>query len=147
MTCLNWLLHLYSGQTNLTVWNDTYEEEKSNASGSNSVSNLGTPGPSPSPGPGHHQQPLQHDPQHPQQRVAQLQAGVVSSVSPSKSLPLNINIPHQSSPNKFIPHTDCDEALSVQDIHQPGNITKHDWFLAAAQHCLTKRLSRMKDVS
>ena len=45
-----------------------------------------------------------------------LQAGQMSSVSPSKALPLSICVPHQASPNKFIPirNQEDDEALSLK---------------------------------
>ena len=90
-----------TGQNNLTLWNDTYEEEKSNASASNSTTNsttnLQTPG-----GQSSSNKPPGHN------RVQQLHAGQMSTVSPSKALPLNINIPHQSSPNKFLPSKNYD---------------------------------------
>ena len=103
------LLYLFSGQNNLTLWNDTYEEEKSNASAGSS-SSLATPSVSTS------SSLASSQPQPSQARVRQLQAGQMGAVSPSKALPLSISVPHQASPNKFIPIRSQadDEALSLK---------------------------------
>ena len=78
----------------MTLWNDTYEEEKvGNASSNNSSSNAKD-------GNG---KPISDQPNFPPNRVRQLQAGQLAEISPSKALPLNINIPVRASPNKFLP--------------------------------------------
>ena len=59
--------------------------------------------------------------------MKQLQAGQVSSVSPSKALPLNINIPHQSSPNKFLPSSYCDD----EDVFSVHNKVDSSNFLSS----------------
>ena len=82
-----------AGQDNLTLWNSSYHEELS----SNSSSNVSSQQQSNSSKGGG--------------RV-DLQGGQLASVSPSKALPLNINIPDANSPNKFLPSA----AVETDDI-------------------------------
>ena len=81
-----------AGQDNLTLWNSSYHEELS----TNSSSNVSS-------------QPSRVD----------LQGGQLASVSPSKALPLNINIPDANSPNKFLPSVASDHQDDILHSSQP----------------------------
>ena len=83
-----------AGQDNLTLWNSSYHEELS----TNSSSNVSS-------------QQQQSNFSKVGGRV-DLQGGQLASVSPSKALPLNINIPDANSPNKFLPSA----AVETDDI-------------------------------
>ena len=89
-----------AGQDNLTLWNSSYHEELS----SNSSTNVSSQQTNSTKG----------------GRV-DLQGGQLASVSPSKALPLNINIPDANSPNKFLPSV----AVETDDIlrSQPAAAT------------------------
>ena len=93
-----------AGQDNLTLWNSSYHEELSTNSSSN-VSSQHQQSNSSKGGEGGSRVDLQEG------RV-DLQEGQLASVSPSKALPLNINIPDANSPNKFLPSA----AVETDDI-------------------------------
>ena len=115
-----------AGQDNLTLWNSSYHEELSSNSSSN-VSSQQQQSNSLSKGGG---------------RV-DLQGGQLASVSPSKALPLNINIPDANSPNKFLPSAAVEETDDIFHSSQPAAATRS--FLSSLASAEGRRESESSD--